>query len=1017
MLIPLGVLGLTGRSALLDFETRAVESASDALEEVQRERLQRLAEREALGIDGFLGAFEADVTNLRDGWEEQPDISGPYPAAVLHPASGLPGIPGYGYVHPEYDAFADFDQRGPFCPWIPRRVVRALRSDPTLARPLADDLRRAMTLTPLFRRAAARHEGALDLVWVVMASGVTNVYPPYDYDAVVAEDPAVLDLDESLEDYVRLLDPEHNPSRSVRWLEPYLDHFRGVWMTSCVAPLYLGDRFVGTLGMDVLLPTITDAVRAVQPGPNGYAFLVAGSGKLVAGPRSAVHALVAEPSYKAALLETFKPTAEQEWTDERVAAMQDTTLDQSADVRVGTLVAAMREGRSDASEVELGGTVSVVTWAPVQRAGWTLALVLPMSDVLASADATRETIQAGGAEVKAGYGGSVFGVLIAGLAVGVALQRRVAHPLQRLADAVSSVSWGSLNLPPSRGSTGEVAVLEGKFVEILALLRAKREEVHRHEAELRAANDLLRDANESLAREIGERVAAQAALYNEKELLDVTLRSIGDGILVTDATGNVTLLNKVAERLTGWSEAEAKGHPAGEVLVLEAEATGEKVVPPVMQVIEEGAVVALAKQIRLRARNGGTCAISDSGAPIRGQAGKTLGVVLTFRDVTEQRRVEGELQRIGKLETVQVLAAGIAHDFNNLLAAVLGHLSLVRARLGDTPDGQQLGQAERAVGRAQSLTRQLLTFAAGGAPVRGHSDVGRLVADAAGFALQGASTALDLQIDPDLWHASIDEGQLAQAVQNLVINADQAMSRGGVLHVRARNVTLVGETPGQLPPGRYVEVEFEDQGIGIPAASLDRIFDPFFTTKGGGTGLGLAVTHSVIRKHDGHLEVQSEPGKGTTFRFWLPASSGAPAQAPPMASRRPARQGRLLVMDDDADLREVIGLMAAALGFEATEAADGAEAVERVREALASGRPYAVAILDLTVPGGMGGVEAAAGIRELAPDLPLVVSSGYSATGAAARPLDYGFSAAISKPYTVSTLRQTLDSVLDRHAR
>lgn len=402
--------------------------------------------------------------------------------------------------------------------------------------------------------------------------------------------------------------------------------------------------------------------------------------------------------------------------------------------------------------------------------------------------------------------------------------------------------------------------------------------------------------------------------------------------------------------------------------------------------------------------------------PIFDESGNVEMVTEHIRDITEKRRMEEELFKAQKLESVGVLAGGIAHDFNNLLTAILGNISLSKMYVTEGEKiYQRLAEAEKASLRARDLTQQLLTFSRGGAPVKRSTHVSDIVRDAAAFALSGSKTTCLFDIPDDLWPVEVDEGQISQVIHNLIINADQAMPSGGVVEVKCENV-LLGEK--DLPPlraGCHVSISIRDYGVGISPDVLSRIFDPYFTTRKNGKGLGLTMVYSIVRNHEGHITVTTEPGEGTTFTVYLPCGSGA---APPEREKEAASEaespevlGKILLMDDEENIREVAGEMLSFIGYGVEFAGDGAEAVKLYEKALAAGEPYAAVILDLTVPGGMGGREAMEILRNLDPEVKAVVSSGYSNDPIMSDYKTFGFRGIITKPYKLTDLRKVLSVV------
>ncbi|MGD9487561.1 MAG: cache domain-containing protein [Calditrichaceae bacterium] len=513
--------------------------------------------------------------------------------------------------------------------------------------------------------------------------------------------------------------------------------------------------------------------------------------------------------------------------------------------------------------------------------------------------------------------------------------------------------------------------------------------------------------------DITDRIKAEEDLEAEKERLAVTLRSIGDAVITTDTHGNIVMLNKVAEELTGWTQSEAHGKPLNKVFRIIDEKTKKPAENPVKKVMKSGTIVGLASSTLLISKDGTERIIADSGAPIRDKGSKILGIVLVFRDITEHRKLENEVLKNRKLESVGLLAGGIAHDFNNLLTAILGNISL--AKLNLKPGERtfdRLEDAEKATMRAKDLTQQLLTFSRGGAPVKKLSDVGILIRETSEFALRGSNVKSKISIPENLWSIEVDEGQLSQVINNLVINADQAMPEGGTLEIIADNLNAKGEKNSLLKKGKYIRLVIRDQGIGIPMNHLDKIFDPYFTTKQHGNGLGLATTHSIIKNHQGYITVKSELGNGTEFIIYLPAISKTKKAGLSGAKKITGGSGNILVMDDDDLILKACANMLKSLGYKVVLAPDGGEAIEKYTLARSSGEPFDLIMMDLTVPGGMGGKETIRKMKEIEPGLKAIVMSGYSNDPVMANYEEYGFMGVITKPFNIEELAATVGRVI-----
>jgi len=502
-------------------------------------------------------------------------------------------------------------------------------------------------------------------------------------------------------------------------------------------------------------------------------------------------------------------------------------------------------------------------------------------------------------------------------------------------------------------------------------------------------------------------------LKENEQLLATTLRSIGDAVITTDVNGSVTFMNPVAESLTGWRQKDAVRRPLKDVFNIIDEHTGEQIEDPVTRVLRDGVAVGLANNTVLIARDGTKRSIDDSGAPIKDCKGNIMGVVLVFRDITEKRRAERELLKADKLESLGVLSGGIAHDFNNILTSILGNISIARmfAKPGDKIF-ERLEEAENDCMRARVLTQKILTFSRGGAPIMKTAFISELLRDSASFALSGSNVRCEFSIPDDLWRIEVDEGQIAQAISNLIINASQAMPGGGVINLLAENIVVDEKQGIPLNNGGYVKISVTDHGIGIPKEHFQQIFDPYYTTKRGGSGLGLAIAYSIVKRHNGYIDVKSIPGKETTFSIYLPASPKEALAEKESGEKIRGGKGKILVMDDEKMIRDVVGDMLGILGYEAEFAKDGAEAVELYKKAEQSVRPFDAVIMDLTVPGGMGGKEAVRKLAEIDPEVKAIVSSGYSDDPVMADFRKYGFSNVVAKPYNIKELGDALYEVL-----
>ncbi len=396
---------------------------------------------------------------------------------------------------------------------------------------------------------------------------------------------------------------------------------------------------------------------------------------------------------------------------------------------------------------------------------------------------------------------------------------------------------------------------------------------------------------------------------------------------------------------------------------------------------------------------------------------EVIKLVHVIRDITVRKKMESEVLKTQKLESIGILAGGIAHDFNNLLQAILGNISLAKMLTNPKENTSHLlEEAEKASEQAKELNYRLLTFSRGGDPVRRTASVKNLLKESISLCLSGSKVACEVSLPEDLDLIEVDKGQMTQVFNNLLINAKEAMPDGGTVEISASNVRITGNDNLPLREGQYVKIAVTDHGAGISEKHLPRIFDPYFSTKDRGSekgmGLGLAICHSIIAKHGGHIGVESEVGGGTSFYVYLPASPKSIAEEKTEKDVGLfAGRGRVLLMDDDERVRRITGAMLQQLGYDVEFARNGEEAIERYRREKESGKRFDAVILDLTVQGGIGGEEALRKLREIDPEVKAVISSGYADDPVIKNFRAYGFLGAIAKPYTIEKLMALLEKL------
>jgi len=533
---------------------------------------------------------------------------------------------------------------------------------------------------------------------------------------------------------------------------------------------------------------------------------------------------------------------------------------------------------------------------------------------------------------------------------------------------------------------------------------------------LRAMAELIPDGSgkfvilSGTAQDVTARKQVKAAIEKKSRIIESIVNLSPDILYIYDLDENCNIYcNQGVRQVLGYSVQEIQEMGSEMLAALmhpdDFKVYTEKIMPQ-YRLAQDGEQIC--SQYRMRRKNGEWRWMeSRESVYERNADGKPCLIFGASSDVTERHMLEIEQLKTQKLEAIGTLAGGIAHDFNNLLQGVFGYISMARMEL-DEPGKleEMLTEAEKALSLSVNLTSQLLTFAKGGAPVKELLDMRPVIENAAKFALSGSRCGYHLHLAHDLWPVEADEGQMSQVLQNIILNASDAMPGGGIVEFSAENLNL--------PHGeRQIRIAVKDSGVGIPEEHKEKVFDPYFTTKHKGSGLGLATSYSIVKKHGGSIQVQSEENKGSSFFITIPAcgpefESVEECQIQTVDSDALVRKARILLMDDEKIIRDVACRMIKLFGYEVEAACSGEEAIDKYRAAMAFGNPFDLVILDLTIKGGMGGQEAVKKLLKIDPDARAVVSSGYSDDPVLSEYSKYGFKGLLTKPYKVNDLKRRL---------
>ncbi len=518
-----------------------------------------------------------------------------------------------------------------------------------------------------------------------------------------------------------------------------------------------------------------------------------------------------------------------------------------------------------------------------------------------------------------------------------------------------------------------------------------------------------------ISRDITERKKMEDALRDNEAKYRELVENANVIILRMALDGTVTYFNEFAERFFGYSADEIIGMSVIGTIVPPVESGTNRDLSEMINAILSDPKRYAENENENMTCDGRRVFVHWTNRVVLGADGEPVAVLSIGRDITERRQAAEERLKLQKLESLGVLAGGIAHDFNNLLQGIFGYMTMARLNLDHKEKALALlDQAGKALEMSANLAGQLLTFSKGGKPVKKRIVLMKMIDNSVKFALSGSRVEHRLALQKGLWAVEADEGQLGQVIQNIVMNAAEAMPEGGTIEISAGNVEIPkGNKPALPDGGQFVRIQIRDTGVGIPDQHLSKIFDPYFTTKQKGSGLGLASSYSIVRNHGGVIEVSSEQGRGSSFTIYLPACETGEEKAAEAAGPATGRSGRILLMDDEEVLRDVAKAMIEELGHHVESASDGKAALEKFMQEKEAGRPFDIVIFDLTVKGGMGGEEAIRILRRTDPEVKAIVSSGYADNPVISDFRSYGFAAYLNKPYSINALKDSLNSLLE----
>ncbi|MBP7633462.1 PAS domain S-box protein [Candidatus Ozemobacteraceae bacterium] len=961
-LLPLLTIGYAGMYLIDRLGERAVMTSRDNAIESEKTRLAQLVQDKARIVRDFLAEYHRDVVMLRNRYEILCSGTADVDESLVQPSylkRDTAGLPAYGYIHPENGAFGNWDGLGfDGALWMRRTLAKRVREDPAFFAEATETLNCMARLMPWQLAVLEKHRDSCDLVWVVSSSGIVSTCPD-EYAAGIASNPDLADLDETGEEYITLYTPEKNPAREVRWMQPYLDEVKKIWMISCVAPLYRGDRFIGTLGADVTIQGLVQWLKELHIGRSGYAFMLSASGAPLALPEVGIGDLTCPPPLDEAFRKACRSSSALKCLYDQMVAQQ-----------------------TGVETIEIPGGRKIVAFCPIGQAGWSIGLVLPVEEALSAL----QPVLAGIDSARRDYTFFLTLFIIASALIAAILGawggRRFAGPVNELIGSISSIRKGNAWRDVESGSFDEL--------------------------------QNLADSANVMVRQIAENEQMLEVLFNGVSDAIVVHDTRGEIIRVNDRACEMFACTR-EEALALTIELISSGEPPYTLedgrRWIERALAGETPVFEWRSRDMIGRVFWTEVALRRIMLSGAPCVIS------------TVRNISARKEAEEKlHRVEEQLRQAQKLESIGRLAGGVAHDFNNMLTPVLGYAQIMKQMMPPEDRLRPMVDHISTAGkRCRALISQLLAFARKQVMHFRYLDFNSVLRDF--MPMLHRTLREDIRVgcrfSSDIAGIKGDSGQIEQVILNLALNAQDAMPNGGDLIFETRCETPDKgflEVHPEISDGLHVVFTVKDTGIGMTPEDTGRMFEPFFTNRGHGagkgTGLGLAIVHGIVQQHSGCISVSSRVGGGTIIEIFFPAvQMPSDAVVQPAEDRRKTVGGHetILIVEDQDMVRDLTTTMLGGLGYRTLAASSGTEAIAIAGR---EGGRIDMVLMDVILP-DMTGKQVYERMREILETAPKVLyMSGYTADVIGNHGVLGPGTMFIQKPFDVNELAEKIRETL-----